>query len=64
MTGEQIHDALQFLPDDMIEAADALRQRPKKRWSHWAALAACLCVLIGAAFLLFFLFLLIKVIKS
>ena len=52
MTGEQIHDALQFLPDDMIEAADALRQRPKKRWSHWAALAACLCVLIGAAFLL------------
>lgn len=44
MTPEQIHDALNLLPSDLITAADKMRNRPKKapiRFSGWIATAAC-----------------------
>ena len=45
MTPEQIHDALNLLPSDLITAADKLRQNPRKapplRLRGWVATAAC-----------------------
>jgi len=51
---ELIHDALNFLDEEMIEDVDELRgsvverEAPKKRysWRKWTALAASVCVLI------------------
>ena len=47
MNPEYIHDALNYLDDDLIQQADAVRSRPsspRRPWRRWAALAACLCV--------------------
>ena len=66
MKQEQIHDALNLLDDDLIEAVDALRdkaglnsefpeernceQNKQKSWMKYMSLAACLCVVIIGAF--------------
>lgn len=54
MTGEQFHDALTLLPEDLIAKADAVRSRKPKiiHWRRYASLAACcaLLVLCGALY--------------
>ena len=54
MTGEQFHDALTLLPEDLIARADAVRSRKPKiiHWRRYASLAACcaLLVLCGALY--------------
>jgi len=43
MTQEKLHEALNLLDDDLIEATDALRRRRhRSNWLAVAALAACL----------------------
>ena len=53
MNAERIHDALNQLPDDMIAAADALRQ--KKRgpilWKQLMPIAACFVLVLGALYI-------------
>lgn len=52
MKQERIHDALNLLDDDLIEAVDTLRASKRKRklpWVRWVSLAACLCLLVGVA---------------
>lgn len=48
MTGEQFHDALTLLPEDLVAQADSFRQKPPNliRWKRYAALAACFAVLL------------------
>lgn len=54
MTGEQFHDALTLLPEDLIARADEVRSRKPKtlRWRRYVSLAACcaLLVLCGALY--------------
>ena len=54
MTGEQFHDALTLLPEDLIAKADAVRSRKPKiiHWRRYVSLAACcaLLVLCGALY--------------
>lgn len=51
MTGEQFHDVLSLLPEDLVAQADQFRQSPKKviRWKQYAAIAACFGILLCAA---------------
>lgn len=52
MNIENIHDALNLLDDDMLEAVDKLRNEKtqitklhrKNMWVRWGAVAACLCI--------------------
>lgn len=48
MTGEQFHDALTLLPEDLIARADEIRSRKPKiiRWRRYASLAACCALLV------------------
>lgn len=51
MTSEKLHDALNLLPADLVAGTDALRTKPKQhqvRWQRWAAMAACLAVVLLA----------------
>lgn len=51
MTSEKLHDALNLLPADLVAETDALRTKPKKpqvHWQRWAAMAACLAVVLLA----------------
>ena len=51
MTSEKLHDALSLLPADLVAGTDALRTQAKKpqvHWKHWAAMAACLAVVLLA----------------
>ena len=51
MKPEQIHDALNFLDDSLIEETDRQRQRKRPSpWKKWTALAACLCLVIAGSF--------------
>lgn len=59
MTSEKLHDALNLLPADLVAGTDALRTKPKKpqvHWQRWAAMAACLAVVLlaGTMFSYFF----------
>lgn len=47
MTPEHIHDALNYLPDDLLEATDALRQKKRIPWRSVTAVAACACLAVG-----------------
>ena len=49
MSAEKLLDAMQYLPDEMLEQTDRLRQRKTFRWKPLVATAACLCLLLGAA---------------
>ncbi len=51
MTAELLQDALNHLPADLVAQADAWRSRGKKRvihWKRWAAMAACLALVLFA----------------
>lgn len=52
MNQDKILDALNLLDDDMIEAVDVLRIKPKVRfkWGHSLAVAACVAVAVFGAF--------------
>ncbi len=52
MKQEQIHDALNLLDEDMIQAVEELRDKSETRkpWMKYMSLAACLCVVILGAF--------------
>jgi len=53
MTAEQLHDALGMLSSDLIAETDALRTRPRTpviQWHRWAAMAACLVLVLGCGF--------------
>lgn len=54
MTGEQFHDALTLLPEDLVARADEVRSRKPKtlHWRRYVSLAACcaLLVLCGALY--------------
>lgn len=57
MNGEQLHDAMNFLDDDLIEETDALRQgrrviARKPKLIHWLAPAACAALVVGAVSML------------
>ena len=59
MTSEKLHDALSLLPADLVAETDALRTQAKKpqvHWQRWAAMAACLAVVLlaGTMFSYFF----------
>lgn len=53
---DKIIDSIGKIDNDMIESVDALRQVQKKRsktaWTKWAAIAACLCVVVGSIFVI------------
>lgn len=49
MNAEKLLDAMQYLPDEMLEQTDRLRRRKRQSWQPWVAVAACLCLLISAA---------------
>ena len=59
MNIENIHDALNLLDDDMIEAVEQLRNEKsqsinkykKGTWIRWVAMAACLCLVVGSYYL-------------
>ena len=46
MKPEQLSDALNHLPDDLLQEAEQSRQRRHRRpgWQRWGALAACLAL--------------------
>lgn len=49
MKAEHISDALNQLPDDMIDEANAVRNggsRPRRAWAKWLAVAACLALVV------------------
>ena len=51
MREDLIHDALNLLDDDLISEVECLRSRKKsrtKQWMSWAAMAACMCIVIGS----------------
>lgn len=56
MNTDLIFDALDYIDDDMLEDVDALRTKkkvkPNRIWMRYASVAACLCVIIGAVYLL------------
>lgn len=52
MNAQKLMDAMNYLPDELLEQTDALRQKKKVHWKRWAALAACLCLAAGAWLLL------------
>lgn len=52
MNAEKLHDALNQLPDDLIAAADALRQKKKAPilWKRLVPIAACFALVLGALY--------------
>ena len=56
MNTDLIFDALDYIDDDMLEDVDGLRRKkkvnPNRIWMRYASVAACLCVIIGAVYLL------------
>ena len=51
MREDLIHDALNLLDDDLIAEVEYLRSRKKsrtKQWISWAAMAACMCIVMGS----------------
>ena len=54
MNAEQLHDALNFLPDDLITAADRLRTKKTRKsalWLRLLPLAACFAVVVAALYM-------------
>ena len=47
MTPELLLDALEHLPESYLAEADGLQKQKKRIWPTVAALAACLCLVIG-----------------
>ena len=54
MKPEQIHDALNFLDDRLIEETEELRRKKHPSpWKKWTALAACLCLVAAGTIAVF-----------
>ena len=51
MTAEKLIDAMHYLPEELLEQTDRLRQRRKANWKPWGALVACLCLVAGLWFI-------------
>lgn len=51
MNAEKMMDAMNLLPDDLLEATNALRTRKRTYWKPILALAACLCLVVGLWFI-------------
>lgn len=52
MKSDKLVDAMEFLPDEMLEQTDRIRQkRTFKWWKPLIATAACLCLIFGAMFI-------------
>lgn len=54
MRCDKIHDALNYLDDDLVESVNALRTGEKLRkihWLRWVSLAACLCIAAAGLYL-------------
>ena len=51
MKAEKIMEAMNYLPDELLEQTDRLRQRKKTYWKPLVAVAACLCLVVGLWFL-------------
>lgn len=49
MTAEHILDAMNELPDSLLEQVDSIRNRKPFRWQPLVA-AACLCLVLGVAY--------------
>ena len=49
MNPEKLLDAMQYLPDELLEQTDRLRRRKPFRWQPLVATAACLCLLLSVA---------------
>jgi len=47
MNGEKLMDAMNLLPNDILEETDKLRKRKTFPWKSLTALAACLCLVAG-----------------
>ena len=47
---QNIHDALNLLPDDLLAPVDALRRKKWFPWKTIASVAACLCLCVGLWF--------------
>lgn len=50
MTAEKLQDAITLLPNDLVASTDRLRTAPGTRmirWKQWAAMAACLVLLLS-----------------
>ena len=52
MDGEYVLDCLEFIDADLIEEAGLAEPRKRKRWALPIAAAACLCLIVGAAWFL------------
>jgi len=50
MNSEQIHEALNYLDDDLILSVERLRTGNRPGRKHWRSIAACLCLLVAGAF--------------
>lgn len=53
MKVDLIHEALNFLDDDLVGEVQCLRARKKSvsmKWVSWAAMAACMCIVMGSVF--------------
>lgn len=46
MTNADMMDAIGELPEEMIAPVAALRQKKPIHWGRWAALAACICLVL------------------
>ena len=53
MTVDTLHDALTLLPADLVAQTDERRCRKSRRvhWQRWAAMAACLVLILGGSLL-------------
>lgn len=56
MNTDLIFDAMDYIDDDLLEDVDALRAKktvkPNRIWMRYASAAACLCIILGAVYLL------------
>lgn len=52
MKGEFVLDCLEFVDAELIEEAGRFEGRRRRRWTGWAAAAACVCLLLGVCWLL------------
>ena len=47
MNGENLMDAIGWLPEEMVGDVAEKRMKRKHRWAPWGAVAACLCLLLS-----------------
>ena len=48
MRGNEFLDKMGLVDPEYIEAAEKVPAKRKKNWAAWAAVAACLCIIVGA----------------